>query len=259
MLMPQMGSEDNYCVDHVKLEFFYTCENPAGPENLLASDGEDCYIVNLQWTLPEESITNQTLFRDDQVIAQLDADISEYEDWGAQSGESHIYCVQVFNECGESAMSCNPGSLAVSPSAVQNVFASEGEFPDQIVVNWDSQTGVDEFKIYRDGIWLGISAGNNPQYIDLIPEFGIVYEYCIEAGNTCGISPWACDSGFTMYPQGDINFDSELNILDVVILVNFVLELADPSEEELNAADMNGDNILNVLDVVILVGDILAE
>ncbi|HIA36294.1 MAG TPA: hypothetical protein EYN89_06040, partial [Flavobacteriales bacterium] len=103
-----------------------------------------------------------------------------------------------------------------------------------------------EFKIYRDGIWLGISAGNNPQYVDLIPEFGIVYEYCIEAINDCGSSPWACDSGFTMVLQGDINFDNELNVLDVVILVSFVLEVAVPSEEELISADMNSDNLLNV-------------
>ena len=34
MLMPRIGSEDNYCIDNIKLEFFYSCEEPESPTNL---------------------------------------------------------------------------------------------------------------------------------------------------------------------------------------------------------------------------------
>ena len=42
------------------------------------------------------------------------------------------------------------------------------------------------------------------------------------------------------------------NILDIVIVVNFVLGSDSPSESEFLAADLNSDGVLNILDVVIL-------
>ena len=57
--------------------------------------------------------------------------------------------------------------------------------------------------------------------------------------------------------QGDLNEDEVLNILDVVILVNYVLyNNYDPSEIDL--ADMNNDGILNILDIVGLVNTIIS-
>tara|TARA_Y100001970_G_scaffold245869_1_gene313261 strand:+ start:1054 stop:2586 length:1533 start_codon:yes stop_codon:yes gene_type:complete len=55
---------------------------------------------------------------------------------------------------------------------------------------------------------------------------------------------------------GDINTDDIVNVLDLVMLVNFVLN-DNPTNAELNAADLNNDGILNVLDVVSLVNIIL--
>ena len=56
---------------------------------------------------------------------------------------------------------------------------------------------------------------------------------------------------------GDINEDTFLNVLDIVILVNFIVGSESPSNSEFNAADMNDDNLLNVLDIVLLVSLIL--
>ena len=52
---------------------------------------------------------------------------------------------------------------------------------------------------------------------------------------------------------GDSNGDGTLNVLDVVLLVNLVLEVA-PGDE---CSDINGDDSLNVLDVVLLVNLVL--
>jgi len=54
-------------------------------------------------------------------------------------------------------------------------------------------------------------------------------------------------------PDGDINSDGEVNILDVVVLVNIVLGL----EEENPAGDLNQDSVINVLDIILLVNIIL--
>ena len=58
---------------------------------------------------------------------------------------------------------------------------------------------------------------------------------------------------------GDVNSDSILNILDIVLVVNFVLGSDTPSSSEFSAADLNSDGILNILDVVILSNLILGN
>ena len=56
---------------------------------------------------------------------------------------------------------------------------------------------------------------------------------------------------------GDVNFDDAIDILDVVLVVNFVLETTAPDAMEAQAADVNSDNQLDVLDVVLIVNLIL--
>ena len=52
---------------------------------------------------------------------------------------------------------------------------------------------------------------------------------------------------------GDLNQDDLLNILDVIIMVNFILGL----ENDEFLADMNEDGIVNILDVITLINAIL--
>ena len=59
--------------------------------------------------------------------------------------------------------------------------------------------------------------------------------------------------------QGDINGDSEINVLDVVVAINFVLYVDEPTESEFWASDMNSDSMINVLDIVQLVNLILND
>jgi len=58
--------------------------------------------------------------------------------------------------------------------------------------------------------------------------------------------------------SGDLNFDTQIYVLDVVLLVNFVLEVTEPSDQQFIAADINSDGLLNVLDVVQVVNIILS-
>ncbi|MBC8256845.1 MAG: hypothetical protein H8E85_06000 [Candidatus Marinimicrobia bacterium] len=59
------------------------------------------------------------------------------------------------------------------------------------------------------------------------------------------------------YSPGDVNLDGTLNVLDVVLLVNYVLgaEEFTPTQESLS--DLNGDGGVNILDIVQLVNLIL--
>ena len=65
------------------------------------------------------------------------------------------------------------------------------------------------------------------------------------------------EPGFVVELYGDVNFDSILNITDVVLVVGYVLNTITPTEEELLTADFNQDGILNILDVIQLVSEIL--
>jgi len=72
--------------------------------------------------------------------------------------------------------------------------------------------------------------------------------YCIDY-NENGI----CDSSESI--TGDINLDGDLNILDVVLLVNWIFDLTPYNQ----TADLNDDGDINILDVVTLVNLILSE
>ena len=58
---------------------------------------------------------------------------------------------------------------------------------------------------------------------------------------------------------GDINGDSLINILDVIVVVNIVLGVNPDDNCQLELSDVNGDGILNILDIVIVVNLILGS
>ncbi len=59
--------------------------------------------------------------------------------------------------------------------------------------------------------------------------------------------------------KGDVNADGEINVLDIVMIVNFALYVESPNDLEFWASDTNNDGAINVLDVVQLVNIILED
>ena len=64
------------------------------------------------------------------------------------------------------------------------------------------------------------------------------------------------EEDFEVELYGDVNFDNNLDITDVILLINFILGTT-PTEEESLTADISQDGIINILDVIQLVGEIL--
>ena len=56
---------------------------------------------------------------------------------------------------------------------------------------------------------------------------------------------------------GDINLDNILDVLDVVLLLNFILEIQIPDNNQIWLSDVNSDQLMNILDIVALVSLIL--
>ena len=64
--------------------------------------------------------------------------------------------------------------------------------------------------------------------------------------------------GYT-YILGDVNQDDVVNGLDVVINVNFILDILQPTAYQQYAGDLNDDDVINILDVVLIVNIVLDE
>ena len=260
MLMPIVGSEDNYVVDEITLQFFYTCLSADSPNDVVSSDGSYCDHVNITWGSPDNSddILGYNLYRDQMLINQLDNNTFIFLDYSASDNTTHEYCVASINECGESEYSCNHGSKKNDAYSVENVDASDGIYEEFVVITWDESENADSYKIHRDGIWLGIVNSNSDlEFIDNYIDFGVEHNYCIESTNECGNSSFICDIGYGSNGLGDINEDNSIDVLDVVSLVNIIMGYLEPTQAQLWASDLNNDDVINVQDIILLVSLIL--
>ena len=65
------------------------------------------------------------------------------------------------------------------------------------------------------------------------------------------------EEDFVVELYGDVNEDGILNILDINLIINFVLNLSEPTIEEFLTADITQDGTLNILDVIQVVTEII--
>ena len=56
---------------------------------------------------------------------------------------------------------------------------------------------------------------------------------------------------------GDVNNDSLINVLDIVAIINFILDINQPDDCSSFVSDLNNDQLINVLDIIQLVNIIL--
>ena len=95
----------------------------------------------------------------------------------------------------------------------------------------------------------GLSAPDQTYWsVDFIPEINTA------RFGTYGRGIWdfVIDGDYNIN-LGDVNFDNNVNIQDIILLVNFILELNIPTEVEFISSDMNSDGVINVLDIVLIV------
>ena len=112
--------------------------------------------------------------------------------------------------------------------------------------------GLNPAGCFQMGCEEGYICINNPN--DCIPSFcscdGFYDDWqCTEdcGGGTCVLNQLL----------GDINFDTLINILDIILIIDFILEEEEPSELEFIISDINQDNVINVIDIIEIVSLIL--
>ena len=95
-------------------------------------------------------------------------------------------------------------------------------------------------------------------YIFEINENGTIvwdYDYPSNMAMIARAQKYAYDYFDSTTTYGDLNEDSIINILDIIICINIVLG----TEENTDSADLNQDGIVNILDIVSLVNLILGS
>ena len=86
----------------------------------------------------------------------------------------------------------------------------------------------------------------------------IDYSGRVEKSPLAGYYSFSAVAGIT-FNDGDVNQDDQVNVLDVVLTVNFVLGAADLSSSQQQLADMNNDNGINIQDIILLVNTIIGQ
>ena len=56
--------------------------------------------------------------------------------------------------------------------------------------------------------------------------------------------------------MGDVNNDGGVDVFDIIILVNYVIGIAE--EINLETADMNADGLIDIFDIILVVNMILS-
>ena len=129
-------------------------------------------------------------------------------------------------------------------------FDSVDDFGNWVVSDASGPAMIDDY--YFDGTFPSISAGDSYECVSGI--LGYSYsEFKVYPRNA---QDFECqDIGCTA--NGDVNGDGGLNILDVVQIVNYIMDIAEFSDSQICSADMNGDGGINILDIVQIVNLIL--
>ena len=153
------------------------------------------------------------------------------------------------------------------PSIPQALTASLSE--NEVALNWtlNEDWFTSNYYVYHSNMandefeYIGSVEANTSTFTHTEPFDDNNYYY-ITAVNLVAIESNPSNTAMVFmeastYNLGDINMDYTLNILDIVILVNFILDQSEPTEVQFNLSDLNGDGGLNILDIVQLVNIIL--
>ena len=129
--------------------------------------------------------------------------------------------------------------------------------PDDILIFAATEVGPYGYSENEDQWFLlsGISAPDQTYWtVDYIPDINTA------RFGTYGRGIWdfVIDHNYDIN-LGDVNFDNIVNIQDIILVVNFIIELTNPNNEQFISSDINEDGIINVLDIVLIIDIIFDE
>lgn len=178
---------------------------PSTPAGLSASQGTFTNLVRLTWQAAAGAASYEVYRAPAEtgpyaLIATVTT--TTYDDVAVEPGTVYWYKVRACASAGCSPLSApvsGYAALAALP-APQNVQASDGTYPDKVVVTWDPVSGATHYLVYRalseEGEYSFLASVTTTSYEDSDVEPGKTYWYRVRACNAQGCSVLSqADSG----------------------------------------------------------------
>ncbi|HOW25917.1 MAG TPA: YDG domain-containing protein [Bacteroidales bacterium] len=149
---------------------------------------------------------------------------------------------------------CNPVTSLASTTTAKSA-----------TVTWTTPTGQTAELRYKKSTaaWpttapFGWAAATSPKTLTALTP-GTLYN--VEVRTVCGTGIYATTVAgtFTTKLLGDVNCDGVVNVLDVIVLTNYIMGTQASTPCILDGGDLNGDGQINVLDVVALINIVLGN
>jgi len=174
------GQEGNYEINITPSTFSEPISPPSIRDNIaheIRKSGED--IEYNEWNIAmngnnsSRNITNYNIYRENEFIASVNADIFEYDDIGLTNNIEYCYSITALYEEGESGHSNISCSTPITGIAPENLYALGTN--GGIDLSWDAGSNlIIEYRIYRDNEFLTSVSENS--YFD---NSSTVYQdYC---------------------------------------------------------------------------------
>jgi PKD repeat protein len=215
------------------------------PQNVTATQGTDALGVTVDWDAVNNA-TRYAVYRMDAPGIPTEGDRkaivtapqTDYFDdtaaWGGTEGVHSYYFVTARwdgPDVEQSAFGA-PVQGWRGIGVPQNVAASDGTYPDQVAVSWDTVAQATSYKVYRDPTGAGFPATVNAPmtvYYDTDITTGTEYTYtviaCVADGEGVQSAP---DTGFANQPPVITEFTATPSEGDAPLTVDFTVTANDP-------------------------------
>lgn len=155
-----------------------------------------CDQVKITWDVPTGLCSGSYayVYRDNTYIGNTGAINKVYHDYNAVPGQTYAYKVKFgrymagnFWNYGASSSEMN-GRRQSKPSVPVNILASDDNCEQTVDLTWNLGTEASNYYIYRGSDQIAALSGTSNSFKDYVPEKGMIYQYRIAAGNSCGMS-----------------------------------------------------------------------
>lgn len=163
---------------------------PEGPGEL-SSEALSPKKIRLRWRDNSDNEDGFRVYRNGELVAELNPNTPVYTDSGLSGGTSYNYRVSSFNQSGETFAPYEldrETPVRVPKPPVQPV--AKAISPRRIEITWqDNSDNEDGFRVYRNGAIKATIEANVTSYVDTGLDGGTNYTYRVSAYNDGGESP----------------------------------------------------------------------
>ncbi len=146
--------------------------------------------IELTWNDNSENESGFRVYRNGELIEELNSNTTSYVDTGLTGGKDYTYRVSSFNEAGESGTTASLSTTTpVEVSSAPRNLSGTVRSPTEIRLTWNDTSGNESgFRIYRNGKRITEVGPNTTSYVDTGLNENTSYTYRVASYNEAGES-----------------------------------------------------------------------